>query len=149
MECSRDSCHHMRYIDCSSAMILGTFRLLSAPDPPWTGRLDQKKFSSSRLQRVSRRCIYMYIDIDICTTHHIFRKFFFWSNHGPLSVLCICVLETFWNGATDSRHHHGLFLSLKKQRKKMSERSDANSLVTSVTVFLSLASWRSFQEATY
>lgn len=33
MECSRDSCRHMRYIDCSSAIILGTSRLLSAPDP--------------------------------------------------------------------------------------------------------------------
>lgn len=45
MECSRDSCHHMRYIDCSSAMILGTSRLLSAPDPPSGSDIGSKEYS--------------------------------------------------------------------------------------------------------
>ena len=116
MECSRDSCHHMRYIDCSSAMILGTSRLLSAPDPPWTGRLDQRNSRRRDFKEFLDDDIYIYIYIR--TTHHIFREFFFDPIHGPLSVLCICALETFWNSATDSQPSHFQLSFLEETKKE-------------------------------
>lgn len=79
MECSRDSCHHMRYIDCSSAMILGTSRLLSAPDPPWTGRWI-KGVLSSRPRRLFLRHTYV----------HIFHDFSLIQLRSTLCVVYLC-----------------------------------------------------------
>ena len=82
MECSRDSCHHMRYIDCSSAMILGTSRLLSAPDPPWTGRWIKGVLSLRpwRLRRLFPRHTYV----------HIFHDFSLIQLRSTLCVVYLC-----------------------------------------------------------
>lgn len=121
MECSRDSCHHMRYIDCSSAMILGTFRLLSAPDPPWTGRLDQRKFSSSRLQRVSRRCIYIYRYRYMHYTSYISQIFLLIQSRPTLCVVYLCPRDLL-------KRRHGFspssrFVSFLKETKKENVRA--------------------------
>lgn len=76
MECSRDSCHHMRYIDCSSAMILGTSRLLSAPDPPSGSDIGSKEYS-----RTPPR-YYYYLSATF---------FFLWSNLWSTLVCCVFV----------------------------------------------------------